>query len=124
MANDYVDPPEEVPEGERVKVLYPDAPNGHKEGAHFPIRKARVADVEPLLELVNGFAAQNLMLPRGPQYIFENIRDFAVVVDEKTKRSSPAAACTCSGGTWPRSAPWPSTPTTRSAAWASAWWTS
>lgn len=82
MANDYVDPPEEVPEGERVKVLFPDAPNGHREGAHFPIRKARVADVEPLLELVNGFAAQNLMLPRGPQYIFENIRDFAVVVDK------------------------------------------
>lgn len=83
MAADYVDPPPgEVPEDKRVKVLYPDAPNGHREGAHFPIRKARISDVEPLLELVNGFAAQNLMLPRGPQYIFENIRDFAVIVDE------------------------------------------
>jgi amino-acid N-acetyltransferase len=83
MANDYVDPPpEEVPEREREKVLYPDAPNGIMDSEHFPIRKARISDVEPLLELVNGFAARNLMLPRGPQYIFENIRDFAVVVDK------------------------------------------
>jgi amino-acid N-acetyltransferase len=38
--------------------------------------------VEELLELVNGFAAQNLMLPRGPQYLFENVRDFVVIVDD------------------------------------------
>ena len=83
MANDCIDlPPEEVPDEKRVKVAYPDVINGHAEG-HFPIRKARVSDVENLLELVNGFAAQNLMLPRGPQYIFENIRDYAVIVDDR-----------------------------------------
>ncbi|MGB5986064.1 MAG: GNAT family N-acetyltransferase, partial [Desulfobacterales bacterium] len=32
-------------------------------------------------DLINGFAAKNLMLSRGPQYIFENIRDFVIAVD-------------------------------------------
>jgi len=83
MTNDYIDPPpEEVPEDRRPKVAYPDVLNGYEE-AHLPIRKARISDVEPLLELVNGFAARNLMLPRGPQYLFENIRDYAVIVDEE-----------------------------------------
>ncbi|MBW1999238.1 MAG: N-acetyltransferase [Deltaproteobacteria bacterium] len=45
------------------------------------IRKASVADVEKILELVNGFAAMNLMLPRGPQYVYENIRDFVIAVE-------------------------------------------
>ncbi|MCK7511414.1 MAG: hypothetical protein MZV70_50105, partial [Desulfobacterales bacterium] len=63
-------PPEEVPDDERPKVAYPDVLNGHEE-VYLPIRKARISDVEALLELVNGFAAQNLMLPRGPQYLFE-----------------------------------------------------
>ncbi|MGE5257880.1 MAG: N-acetyltransferase [Hyphomicrobiales bacterium] len=82
MANDYVEPlPEEVPEEKRAKISYPDEPNGHAED-HFPIRKAHISDVEELLKLVNGFAARNLMLPRGPQYLFENIRDFVVIVDD------------------------------------------
>ena len=74
-----------MPDEKRVKIAYPDVINGHAEG-HFPIRKARISDVENLLELVNGFAAQNLMLPRGPQYIFENIRDYVVIVDEARGR--------------------------------------
>ena len=91
MSNDCIDPPpEEVPDEKRVKIAYPDVINGHAEG-HFPIRKARISDVENLLELVNGFAAQNLMLPRGPQYIFENIRDYAVIVDDG--RDSRIVAC-------------------------------
>jgi amino-acid N-acetyltransferase len=82
MANDCIDPPpEEVPEDKRPKVSYPDVLNGHEE-SDLPIRKARISDVAELLELVNGFAARNLMLPRGPQYLFENIRDYVVVVDE------------------------------------------
>jgi len=82
MANDYIDPPpEEVPEERRPKVAYPDVLNGHEE-VYLPIRKARISDVEAMLELVNGFAAQNLMLPRGPQYLFENIRDYVVIIDE------------------------------------------
>jgi amino-acid N-acetyltransferase len=82
MAADYVEPPpKDAPDQGRMDVTYPDAINGDEE-SHFPIRKARVSDVQALLELINGFAAQNLMLPRGPQYIFENIRDFAVVIDD------------------------------------------
>lgn len=49
--------------------------------ARLTIRKAIISDVEDILELVNRFAASNLMLPRGPQYIYENIRDFVVAVD-------------------------------------------
>jgi amino-acid N-acetyltransferase len=82
MADDYIEPPpEEVPDDKRVRVPYPEEFNGHAE-SYLPIRKARISDVEDLLELVNGFAARNLMLPRGPQYLFENIRDFVVIVDD------------------------------------------
>ncbi|MBW2605044.1 MAG: N-acetyltransferase [Deltaproteobacteria bacterium] len=45
------------------------------------IQKARVRDVEEILELVNTFAAMNLLLPRGPQYLYENIRDFVIACD-------------------------------------------
>ena len=45
------------------------------------IQKAQIRDVEEILELVNGFAAMNLMLPRGPQYMYENIRDFVIAID-------------------------------------------
>ena len=82
MSNDCIDPPPgQLPEEQRARVAYPDDLNGHEEG-FFPIRKARISDVQALLALVNDFAAQNVMLPRGPQYLFENIRDFVVVVDE------------------------------------------
>ncbi len=37
--------------------------------------------MEEILQLVNGFAASNLMLPRGPQYLYENIRDFVIASD-------------------------------------------
>lgn len=74
-------PPEPFPEGTRPEVAYPDSADG-TETLDLPIRKARVGDVESILALVNDYAARNLMLPRGPQYLYENIRDFAVVVDE------------------------------------------
>ena len=45
------------------------------------VLEPRVTDTEELIELINGFAAKNLMLSRGPQYIFENIRDFVIAVD-------------------------------------------
>ena len=46
------------------------------------IEKAQIRDAEEILELVNGFAASNLMLPRGPQYVYENIRDFVIASDK------------------------------------------
>ncbi len=82
MNDELVEPPPAIPpEAKREAVPYPEAANG-AETLDLPIRKARVADVEAILALVNDYAARNLMLPRGPQYLYENIRDFAVVVDE------------------------------------------
>lgn len=53
-----------------------------EEGQHkIVIQKAQIRDVEEILELVNNFAALNLMLPRGPQYLYENIRDFVIASD-------------------------------------------
>jgi amino-acid N-acetyltransferase len=49
----------------------------------YPIRKARVTDVKGILTLINSFAASNLTLARGPQYIYENIRDFVIAVDDQ-----------------------------------------
>jgi amino-acid N-acetyltransferase len=54
---------------------------------HFPVdlslplvvRKARMTDVAAMLELINGYAAQAIMLPRTEFEMSENIRDFAVV---------------------------------------------
>ena len=46
------------------------------------IQKAQIRDVEEIIELVNTFAASNLMLPRGPQYLYENIRDFILASDQ------------------------------------------
>jgi amino-acid N-acetyltransferase len=91
MSDDCIDPPPgQLPEGQRARVAYPDELNGHEESG-FPIRKALISDVQALLGLVNDFASQNLMLPRGPQYLFENIRDFAVIVDEA--RQGQIVAC-------------------------------
>lgn len=42
------------------------------------IRKARIGDIHPLLDLINGYAANGIMLPRTEFEISENIRDFSV----------------------------------------------
>ena len=81
---DYIDiPPEpdlQTPAGE-LKI--DKIPFDFKGDSDYPIRKARVMDAKGILTLVNSFAASNLMLPRGPQYIYENIRDFVVAVDDQ-----------------------------------------
>ena len=85
----YVEPPpdqkpdEEQPEKRFTKVLI-DA----KEQRQIVVQKAQIRDVEEILELVNGFAASNLMLPRGPQYVYENIRDFVIASDRNVPVSS------------------------------------
>ncbi len=79
---DYIEPPpapkrhEKKPKGKVRKVLLKD-----KDHRQIVIQKAQIRDVEEILELVNGFAASNLMLPRGPQYLYENIRDFVIATD-------------------------------------------
>ena len=43
------------------------------------VRKARIGDIHPILHLINGYAAQGIMLPRTEFEMSENIRDFTVV---------------------------------------------
>ena len=42
-------------------------------------RKATMRDIHALLNLINSYAAQGVMLPRTEFEISENIRDFTVV---------------------------------------------
>jgi len=42
------------------------------------IRKARMQDVPAMLDLINGYAAQAIMLPRTEFEMAENLRDFSV----------------------------------------------
>jgi amino-acid N-acetyltransferase len=42
------------------------------------LRKAAMSDIHPLLDLINAYAAQGVMLPRTEFEISENIRDFTL----------------------------------------------
>ncbi|MEM1452701.1 MAG: N-acetyltransferase [Planctomycetota bacterium] len=42
------------------------------------MRHARIDDVEAIMDLVNGLAAEGVMLPRSPASIVEKLRDFVV----------------------------------------------
>lgn len=80
---DYVvPPPERLPVIKKPKEKFRKLVKKPKEDSRIVIQKAQIRDVEEILELINGFAASNLMLPRGPQYLYENIRDFVIAVDE------------------------------------------
>jgi len=46
------------------------------------IRKAVMPDIHDLLDLINGYAASGIMLPRTEFEMSENIRDFTVAFDE------------------------------------------
>ena len=81
---EYVDPPpapsprDKGPEEKfRKAIVKPD------EDREIVIQKAQVRDVQEILDLINGYAAADLMLPRGPQYLYENIRDFVIASDRK-----------------------------------------
>ncbi len=47
------------------------------------IRKAMMSDLGQLLQLINGYAAQSIMLPRTEFEMAENIRDFTVALSER-----------------------------------------
>jgi amino-acid N-acetyltransferase len=76
-------PPDPLPDDKRTKDSYLIMDDKTGSDITFSIRKAGISDVRDILELVNGFAGKNLMLSRGPQYLFENIRDFVVAVAEE-----------------------------------------
>jgi N-acetylglutamate synthase-like GNAT family acetyltransferase len=81
---EYVEPPpapkpEEVEPQEKFRkvLIKPDAER------QIVIQKAQVRDVQEILDLINGYAAAEMMLPRGPQYLYENIRDFVIASDHR-----------------------------------------
>jgi amino-acid N-acetyltransferase len=55
-----------------------------QDGARAPepieVRKARMSDIPDLLDLINGYAARGIMLPRTEFEISESIRDFSVAL--------------------------------------------
>lgn len=44
------------------------------------IRKAGMRDIAPILDLINGYAAKGIMLPRTEFEVSEDIRDFSVIL--------------------------------------------
>jgi len=79
---EYIEPPPAPkPDGKKSKKTFRKVLIKETNNRQIIIQKAQIRDVEEILELVNGFAASNLMLPRGPQYLFENIRDFVIASD-------------------------------------------
>ena len=66
---------------------------GLNDRADLAPRRAYASDADQILELINGYASSNLMLQRGPKYIYENIRDFAVVEWEGKKAEPKVIAC-------------------------------
>ena len=53
-------------------------------GRDLTIRKAAMRDIAPLLDLINGYAAKGIMLPRTEFELSENMRDFSVIYFGKT----------------------------------------
>jgi len=43
------------------------------------IRKAKIKDIKQIQKLINGFAKQDIMLPRSLNELYENLRDFWVI---------------------------------------------
>src|SRR5262252_9356649 len=50
-------------------------------GRRLTVRKALMRDIKPILDLINGYAAKGVMLPRTEFEMSEAIRDFTVVTD-------------------------------------------
>ena len=55
------------------------------------VRKAAIRDIHAILDLINAYAAEGVMLPRTEFEMSENIRDFSVAYEED--RSLAAALC-------------------------------
>ena len=51
---------------------------------HLTVRKASMHDIQALLQLINGYAAKGVMLPRTEFEMSENIRDFTLAFSGDT----------------------------------------
>jgi hypothetical protein len=58
-------PPEPIQAEKLDEFKIKEIPFRYEGDSDYPIRKAIVSDVKGFLQLINGFAASNLMLPRG-----------------------------------------------------------
>ena len=81
-------PPDPVQEEKRVTRADLLSADEMGDNVSVSIRKAEISDVRNILELINGFASKNLMLSRGPQYLYENVRDFVVAEPAKCLTNS------------------------------------
>lgn len=63
-------------------VLALDYPSSSWMDGELTIRKASMPDIHDLLELINGYAAKGIMLPRTEFEMSENIRDFTLAFSE------------------------------------------
>jgi amino-acid N-acetyltransferase len=50
-------------------------------GLQLTVRKAVMHDITPILDLINGYAARGIMLPRTEFEMSESIRDFTVITN-------------------------------------------
>ena len=73
-------------------VLTLDYPTSTALDSGLIVRKASMPDIHALLQLINGYAAQGVMLPRTEFEMSENIRDFTLVFSAASCRA--AARCT------------------------------
>ncbi len=74
--------------GYRLDVNCEEDLKGVGDSGNLTLRGACVSDVDEILALINACASSNLMLPRGPKYLYENIRDF-IVMEADTERAEP-----------------------------------
>jgi hypothetical protein len=70
-----------------------------KEGARLrlTVRKAVMHDIPPILDLINGYAAKGVMLPRTEFEMSEAIRDFTVILVRREAAGVRRAALLQSG---------------------------
>jgi amino-acid N-acetyltransferase len=64
-----------------ISSLTPEAFAESAAPRRLTVRKAVMRDIAPILQLINGYAARGIMLPRTEFEMSEAIRDFTVVLD-------------------------------------------
>jgi amino-acid N-acetyltransferase len=82
-----------VNQGYRLDVNSSQDFKGLSDSGDLTLRKAYASDVDEILVLINGCVSSNLMLPRGPKYLYENIRDFVIVEADTEKAEPRIVAC-------------------------------
>lgn len=57
------------------------------------IRQAQPGDIPELVEMINGFAARNLMLPRTPEAVMKTLPDWLVAVERGAEGGEVLLGC-------------------------------